>query len=501
MHTSGDFDRALDENILLQGVNLERSEEDWFECLYSDPFFGSHASSLTEYRKGLLIDGLKNAFLPDALTAKLAEQIQRMLLLGLVDRNPDDAANVRAMFEIASLRDRRVEDLPWRPITGRGLLLQGITSQGKSHFIKRLLFHFPQVIDRGEVPQLGLRSFKQLMHLTVPMPSDASKAGFVLAAFKALDTALGTSYEAQYMRTSLSVDKQLVHLIALFVQHRLGLLVIEEAQKDHQIEQVRFGRDFALIFMQIINWGVPTVFVANPLAFVDLESHMQVFGRICSEGIYTFEPAPTSEDPTWQVDLVEALWRMTIFRRADAPVADLPRKLWLATGGFKKHLVSIRVHALRCALKDGADRVEEFHLQAAIKEARKHRDMRLIDAFIRRDDVALASMKDVPGEYFAQVWKAHPPPGSSTRNGSKESAPSGPTESKPIPWSPTPKTSKAGWRSAKDAPPNQDGPAAQQSAQIAASEPDQSDNAEDLRLPRNQVRFRGPASEGAVCGA
>ena len=239
-----DFSQSIDSNPLLEGIEVDIDRGEWWTRLSHDPFKGQDIQRLSPTRRDLLLDRFTDINVPTQLTAEIAYQIHRMLIGGLIRRDPRDQAAKQAVYELAHCATQGMLNVPCFSTATRGILLKGITKQGKSRLIKSVLSQYPQVLRRGADQESGWLGLDQLVYLVIPMPSDASKGGFLMSGFIELDKVLGTSYAKDTKIINSSIDIQLVQFLAKLALHRCGLLIIEEAQDANELATSKFGRDF-----------------------------------------------------------------------------------------------------------------------------------------------------------------------------------------------------------------------------------------------------------------
>ncbi len=361
------FSQTIDINPLLKDFPVDIGRGDWWKRLTHDPFRGEDIETMSETRRDLLLDTFDDIYVPTALTAEIAYQIHRMLVGGWIRRNPHDPLARQSIYQLAHCANYGLLNVPCFSTATRGMLLKGITKQGKSRLIKRVLRQYPQVIRRGEDRESGWLELDQLVYLVIPMPTDASKGGFLMQAFIELDKVLGTNYAQELKIKDSSINVQLVQLLSKLAVHRCGLLVVEEAQESNELSKERFGRDFNTFFLRVLNTGIPTILVGNPKAFAELETNSQLMSRLTDPGQYELQPSIGPGAAEWCNDLVPGLWGKNILPEPDEPIADLNDFLWKATGGFVHYLGMLRRETLRAAIQDRARGVESKHINAALQ--------------------------------------------------------------------------------------------------------------------------------------
>jgi hypothetical protein len=356
---------TIDCNPLLRHLPVDIDQGGWWERLARDPFKGEDIRALNSVRRDLLIDRFSELYVPTQKLASTAYKIHRMLVNGLISRDPFSTEQRRGLYRLAHCAQRGLFDVPCISASPRGMLLQGVTKQGKTTLIQRVLSQYPQVIPLGTVDAAGWIHLDQLVYLLIPMPIDASKSGFLMQAFIELDKALGTNYAHEVRIRECSIDAQLTQLLAKLAMHRCGLLVVEEAQESNALAKRRFGRDFGTFFLRVLNSGIPTVLMGNPLAFVDLETNSQLMSRFTDPGRFELCPCASATAPEWTRDLVPGIWGANLLPEPDEPIDDLASKLYQWTGGFTHYLSVLRRETLRAAVERGASCVTLDDINAA----------------------------------------------------------------------------------------------------------------------------------------
>lgn len=391
------FSQSIDTNPLLQGLPIDIELGDWWTRLRHDPFKGEDIDSLTPTRKDLLLDTFTDSNVPTQLTAEIAYQIHRMLIGGLIRRDPRDELAKQAVYQVAHCANHGLLNVPCFSTSTRGILLKGITKQGKSRLIKSVLKQYPQVIRRGADEQSGWLGLDQLVYLVIPMPTDASKGGFLMQGFIELDKVLGTSYAKDTKIVNSSIDIQLVKFLAVLALHRCGLLIVEEAQASNELAKSKFGRDFNSFFLRVLNTGIPTIIMGNPKAFDDLKTNAQLMSRLSDPGQYELCPSPGHESPEWVNDLVPGLWGKNVLREPDEPIENLAKFLWNATGGFVHYLSVLRRETLRAAIAQGASGVVKKHIDIALGTPVMKEGHNIIDSYLSGIKGALVRFVDIQG--------------------------------------------------------------------------------------------------------
>lgn len=432
MNIQRNFLNDLATNPLLQDIPAPRSDYEWGAFLDYNPMQGAGRAGLTVKEATQLTENIRDIFVATEQIIEMTVAAHRILWEGLVQRDPRRYIG-GAEFQHLTIEQR--SKLPFKPVDPSGMLVMGITQQGKSRFVQRFGQLLPQVIDRdGSVP--GMKAMKQLVYLVVPMPVDKSRKGFLFNALMAMDGVLGSSYASENT-SRRSIEQLTEQLLRKLADHCCGLLILEEAQESNGIVMKNAGSDFAGLFMRILNAGLPMMVVGNPMAFKDLfeSHHSQTLARFHKGGVFVLDPPMHWTDPEWADDLVPTIWSATVLNEADEPVADLAERLWKKTGGFRHLLAPMRQRCLVLALERGSDRVTLEIFEEMMEEP--FGDSDLCDAFAGHDFTALSKCRDIPWKYFRDEWReaGYLP----VNPEDAPSAPAGPPASAPSEAGPEPK--------------------------------------------------------------
>ena len=401
--TNSDFFGDAESNPLLKGLPPTRSRAEWGNYLRYDP--------RTEWGRRLdisqvfmAINQIKRIFVPTPTQVQVAWRLYTMLHQGLIDRDPRRQVNRQMIYEFGKCNGMTLGELPWFPTTAAGMMIKGITRQGKSHVVQRVLDTLPKMILRGPDEASGWLEMKQLVHLTVPMPADASRKGFLLSAFLEIDRTLGTNYAKTHTAPKASVEVQLVSLLNVLAVHRCGILIIEEAQTEN-IGTSTIGREFILFFLRVLNFGIPVAIIGNPKAFEAIEKHTQDLSRLSEMGAFCIDPVSHWLSSVWTKDLMPAIWGWTL-GEPDEDIEGIDEIVWTYTGGFPGYLARLRRETLLQCELEGGGRIQRRHIDAAYNSPAMKPLHEIIRAFVTKDASLLNALKDMPVEYFKAKWQA-----------------------------------------------------------------------------------------------
>lgn len=405
-----------DTNPLRVGVGPHRSQRDLLLALVNSPITPENVAEVPLARRLDVVSEYRNIFVPTAQTLEIASAMQDMLYEGLDRRDPRVQANRQHIARSAAQKGKKLAEVPWFPTddaTALGMLIEGITGTGKSKVVNRVLDLYPQVVDLGPSEECGWAHLRQLVWLRVHMPSDGSRGGFLIGAFVELDKALGTRYLDQYK--SWTIEKLLVMFLHLLTVHRCGILIIEEAQAKALSSIAPYGREFLTFFLRLLNFGIPTVLIGNPLAFVALRESTQDMSRFSESGSFRLEPVMDHRSKDWQL-WMKRLWAPTLLDQADAPYqpysdhpldATLEGFVWRRTAGFPRFVSRLRREAQAYALTNGAPQITADIVDRVYQSSAKFAEIRpFIEAFVNKNGLALNGYGDVPAADYRKMWES-----------------------------------------------------------------------------------------------
>lgn len=388
------------QNPLLRDLK-ERSPAQWLRDLAHDPRetwprpYGRVAESYTKQIEHLVV--------PTAGLVSRATSVSTMMISSLRDRDPRNQENLKRVYEMATYENadlgKDLQKLPWFREFAQGAVLRGPTGCAKTHEISAILRNIPQLSLHGE--NLGWTALTQVNHLRVYMPTDSSRSGLYMGIVSELDHVLSTHYAEELARRK-TVEKQLLYVLRLLMIHRVGLLVLEEAQ-ERTLGTDQWSKEFCTVFLRMMNCGIPLVLVGNPRAFDNVLSFSQALRRLTKNGLHEFMPYFDARADDWCKKLVPGIWGWTVFDREDS-FKPSPELLYKRTGGIPDVLATYRRECLVVALRVGGSCVDRSHFEAAWCSPAMVPLHRMIDGYVDKDSSVLQSLPDQPVAYLEERW-------------------------------------------------------------------------------------------------
>jgi hypothetical protein len=405
-------------NVLLWQLPESRSFGEWAEAIHYDPR-QNWPVPLPERELRDRIMEIDALVVPLYKTITIAEALQRMHRHELIARDPRVEANRKAFYEKAQWKGASIDSLPWFPRSAGGCIIQGPTGTSKSHSSEAAMRGIPNALVREAVPGAWLE-LHHLVHMTVHMPSDGTRGGLLFSIASEMDRWLGTNYRTEY-RLLRTIDKQLVQILMWLLQHRCGMLIIEEAQ-DENLGVNPFGKEFVQFFMRVLNFGVPVVLIGNPLAFEHhINRHSQVLRRLSYYGNFELNAFPDHRAKGWEREVMSMIWGWSPFSEPEEEIEDLNKLIWDLTGGIDDMVVRLRRETLLAVEKEQGTKVLKRHIEQAYNSPAITSFHRIIEGYWDKSTEKLRRYcDDQPLEYLRRMW------GQNTTASTAERAPGSP---------------------------------------------------------------------------
>ncbi|HEX7908672.1 MAG TPA: TniB family NTP-binding protein [Paraburkholderia sp.] len=391
-------------NPLLETVGPYFTRQQLASRLAFDPLAGIDVSSASEEQKDLLLGTIRDVVEPTRPSIRMAFTMQRMLRRGYMRRDPTlGASRANTMKVLGLRRTKNPEKIDFGPVYADALVVKGCTGFGKSTTVQRFCSLLTQKHEHGRSDAAGWVTHVQITYLIVPM--SIHKGGLVYAILAALDEVLGTNSRDQYStKKGYTVEKIAIEVGILLVQHSVGLLIIEELQPSN-FGASPYRTEMLAMLLRLLNFGIPIVFVGNPLAFDGIAIHSQDLRRLTSEEPVEFMPYEES-DSDWREGLAPAMWGHNVMPVRTPCDAEIKQALHQCSAGIPYFAARAVEGCQRLAMETvGASSVTAAHLGQYRTESTAFAACKdLIEGFKFRDPKKLSRFVDVPWEEYALRW-------------------------------------------------------------------------------------------------
>jgi len=214
----------------------------------------------------------------------------------------------------------------------------GCSGTGKSTAAEAILKCYPQVIYHPAYQHV------QLVWLKVECPHDGSAKHLCINFFRAVDQAIGSDYEDQYVKSRSSAESMLGYLARVVALHSVGLLVIDEIQ---HLDSSKSGGSQKMLnfFVTLTNViKVPVLFIGTPKALDLFTPTMRSARRASQFGSLNWNRFERSDQPENDAEwerFFKRLWKLQWFENP-TPLTDSMRDLfWEYTQGIAHIAVSL----------------------------------------------------------------------------------------------------------------------------------------------------------------
>jgi len=214
----------------------------------------------------------------------------------------------------------------------------GCSGTGKTTAVEAILKSYPQAIFHPDYQHC------QLVWLKVECPHDGSVKSLCTHFFRAVDCALGTDYQALYVKSRSSAESMLGDIARVSALHSVGVLVIDEIQ---HLEKSRSGGadkmlNFFVTLTNVIK--VPVLFIGTPKALELFQPTMRSARRAAQFGSLDWgrfaRTENTDSDEEWE-RFFKRLWKLQWFEHATPFTHEMMELFWEYTQGIAHIAVAL----------------------------------------------------------------------------------------------------------------------------------------------------------------
>jgi hypothetical protein len=395
-------------NPFLEPLGPYVSQQEWPQKLAHNPLSNVNTEGLTEERRDLILSSIRDLIEPTRYMITAASAMQRMLRRGYERRDPTSGAARREAMKIFGFRGMgTLKHIPFGPIYADALMIRGCTGFGKSTLIQRFCSLQNQFFEHGKSEVAGWIKKIQISYLIVQMPMH--RGGLLYAIIAALDEVLGTEFRTRYQaKLGWTIEKLAVEIGILLVQYSVGILIIEDLQPRNFGDSPHRG-EMLDILLRLLNFGIPIVFVGNPLAFAGITHHSQDLRRLTTEEPIDMVPYE-ADDPDWREGLAPAMWRHNVMPVPTPFDAEVSHELFECSAAIADFACKAVTGSQRLALATSdPSQVNAGHLKMYRERSSAFAECKdFIEGFKNHDPVQLSSYVDVPWEAYASRWGWQP---------------------------------------------------------------------------------------------
>lgn len=389
------------------------------QVLAFDPLAGVDVKSLDLATRIGLLNGEKSPLQPTSVSVQCGLAWQGMMLTGLARRNPLNSAARRAYWQTLTEIGLAVAQPTKLPSKGMAIhITRGPTGTGKSVTADRFCDLYPQVIERGGCEAAGFKHLQQLIYLQVDMSADGSRGGFVAGTLLQMDRALGTNYATSLRKQFRTVEQLTVALIARLIAHHTGILFVDEGQLRNLVH-CGHADLIQLFLLQLMNSGIPIVFLGNERAF-DWVEYSQDLTRLKMIPGARFSPpgslipgdpdTPSAQQAKMLADadaltLADGIMSYYLLREPPQQREKCIQVLLQHSGSIARLGLTLWTTAqLQAILTHGREHVVPEDIQAAYDSA-EFDDLRpLADGFTYRKPELFTPYPDVASAFYRKTW-------------------------------------------------------------------------------------------------
>lgn len=334
-------------NPLIAALPAALDDDALGEYLFALPSFEKEQRSWPSYERLHMVAELSAFMSPLKRNVVLGWALDTMLRQGYVGRTPRTAAHVQVFQKLYEAQQAGkafspVNDLVHTTSQISSALI-GVSGQGKTTTLKRLMARYPQAIDH---PELGIT---QITYIHIETPHDgASIKGLAHSIFRKIDQLIpDCNYYQKYGRGSMSVETLLNHVARVLHMHCVGLLIVDEVQN-----LKHGGKNMQKLMAALVSasneLGVPILFVGTNKAIEVLGLDFRQGRRSVGGGFPEWGHLSASHNLTkpleWE-DFITTLWA---FQWLTKPV-ELTQALADLMFHYSQGIIDIAIKLFACS--------------------------------------------------------------------------------------------------------------------------------------------------------
>lgn len=323
---------------LINALPLLNSPQDTAIALNRYPKVRDSEKILPGYiRRHAMMRILDEFLYPTKAHLQLEQMISGMIRRGYLGRNIATADHQRNLFDVDNVDFSAVSRNAGNAALASSVI--GCSGTGKTTAVQAILdSYLNQAIYHPEYQHT------QLVWLKVDCPHDGSAKSLCIHFFRAVDDAIGSDYEALYVKAKSSAESMLGDIARVSAIHSIGILVIDEIQ---HLQAARSGGASKLLnfFVTLTNViKVPVLFIGTPKALDLFSPTMRSARRASQFGSLNwnrFEHLSNDSNESEWDRFIKRMWKLQWFQNPTPLTTPMKLLFWELTQGVAHVAVSL----------------------------------------------------------------------------------------------------------------------------------------------------------------
>lgn len=287
-------------NPLIETLDIIKYPSDFEGIIEEKKVLPSDIISYDPFAGQSVISDLEDAYIPHPNAWHIYKQLTQQIMAGYRKRNPATICGQHYQNKVLVMcqNGQTVEldkFMGSAAGTSRCSLSTGLSGTGKTETLRRILRCIPQKYRHTKVNSQH-QSFDQLVWVSFDVTSSNSLKGLASNFYRAVDQAIGTSYEDEYPEKGLGVDTHINCVRKICARHFIGLVHVDECQ--HLLKGIGNPNNATLDHLESLfnRIGVPMLTTCTPEGlrlFFDQDlknAKLQSTRRLMSGRVYDFSP-------------------------------------------------------------------------------------------------------------------------------------------------------------------------------------------------------------------
>lgn len=287
-------------NPLIETLDIIKYSSDFERIIEEKTVLPSDIMSYDSFAGQNVIGDLEDAYIPHPNAWHIYKQLAQQIMAGYRKRNPATICGQHYQNKVLVMcQNGQTAELDKfmgsAAGTSRCSLSTGLSGTGKTETLRRILRCIPQKYRHAKVNSQH-QSFDQLVWVSFDVTSSNSLKGLASSFYRAVDQAIGTSYEDDYPEKGLGVDTHINCVRKICARHFIGLVHVDECQ--HLLKGIGNPNNATLDHLESLfnRIGVPMLTTCTPEGlrlFFDQDlknAKLQSTRRLMSDRVYDFSP-------------------------------------------------------------------------------------------------------------------------------------------------------------------------------------------------------------------